>query len=423
MRTGPRLRRLPALLAAAVLCLGASRASAVLLGPRTAHTSTYLPTGNVFNVGGIDSTSRAFLNDSEVVHTSKDKSYTAGPFLATARSSHTATLMGNGCVLVAGGVNGGGAVNTAQVYDPILNTFSAAIGMTARYNHTATMLNDGRVLLCAGQTTGGGVIATCDIFTPTGVMGGVCGGSMSIGAVSLLHLRTMHTAALLQDGTVWFAGGWDGAAFTPTTERYTPSFPGAGSFSSASPMIQARSNHTATMMGDGRIFVAGGYDGIDLLANRGILDTTEIFDPIANDTIPGPTLEARRQMHTSVLSADGSVALFGGLGNVTTTYIGAPALVFNGPPGTVGTESQISVTGAAITSGALTPNMTLDFDLGVGVVGTINNGQARLSQPLGEIPVGHRRLLRPRGRSQPLRAPGGSAGGLRPPHRGLRRGR
>ena len=128
---------------------------------------------------------------------------------------------------------------------------------------------------------------------------------------------------MLQDGKVWFAGGWDGAAFTPTTERYFPGAP--GSFSSASPLIQARSLHTATMMGDGKILVAGGYDGLNVLENRGILDTQEIYDPIANDTTPGPTLEARRLLHTSVVQADGTVVLFGGLGNITTTYIGAPS--------------------------------------------------------------------------------------------------
>src|SRR6185312_1852976 len=223
MRTGSRLRRLPALLAAAALCLLGARPSSA--ATRAAHTATLLPTHDILVAGGIDG-SGTFLATTVLVKSSLDRTTVAGPSLVVARASHTATVMGNGCVLIAGGTSGAAVLNDARVYDPASNTITATVGgMTGRYNHTATLLNDGRVLLCGGQTNlaGTAVSGTCDIFTPSGVMGaGTCGGSFSAGAVSLLHARTLHTAVLLQDGKVWFAGGWDGSGFVPTTEKYTP---------------------------------------------------------------------------------------------------------------------------------------------------------------------------------------------------------
>ena len=375
MRTRFRLRSFPALLAAAALCLFATRAAAIT--PRTAHTSTLLPTNDILVAGGIDNTG-TFLSSTLLVKTSKDNTIVAGPDITVLRASHTATAMGNGCILIAGGRNAGAVLTDARVYDPITNTISASpAGMTGRYNHTATLLNDGRVLLCGGQTDLAGltVSGTCDIFTPTGVMGtGTCGGSFNAGAVSFLHARTLHTAVLLQDGKVWFAGGWDGAGYVPTTEKYTPAPPaGPGVFSSASPMVQARANHTATMMGDGRILVAGGFDGLDVLANKGILDTLEIYDPVANNTIPGPTLNARLHRHTSTLLANGDVMLFGGLGNITTTYF-SPSPVFTDP-------SIIDAPSGAVVAGAPVPNVPLTATLSQTVAGTINSGQILYSSP------------------------------------------
>ncbi|MCL7487517.1 MAG: kelch motif-containing protein [Desulfobulbaceae bacterium] len=70
--------------------------------------------------------------------------------LDTERSYHTAILLGDGRVLVAGGYNSSaGALNSAELYDPSTDTWSAATDnlTVARYHHTATMLPDGRILV------------------------------------------------------------------------------------------------------------------------------------------------------------------------------------------------------------------------------------------------------------------------------------
>ena len=79
--------------------------------------------------------------------------WSASAFMPTAREYHTATLLGNGKVLVAGGYYGNGTLLGANLYDPISNTWSAAGSMaTNRMGHTATLLDNGKVLV-VGETS------------------------------------------------------------------------------------------------------------------------------------------------------------------------------------------------------------------------------------------------------------------------------
>src|SRR5262245_60198159 len=73
--------------------------------------------------------------------------------LSAERYAHTATLLQNGMVLVAGGFDRhGGAVASAEVYDPASKTWTATGSLnTARAYHTATLLQDGMVLVAGGS--------------------------------------------------------------------------------------------------------------------------------------------------------------------------------------------------------------------------------------------------------------------------------
>jgi hypothetical protein len=76
----------------------------------------------------------------------------------TARLAHTATLLANGKVLVAGGDTAFGVpanlvipTTSAEIYDPIANTWPpAAMLTTGRVYHTAALLANGRVLWWLG---------------------------------------------------------------------------------------------------------------------------------------------------------------------------------------------------------------------------------------------------------------------------------
>jgi hypothetical protein len=119
--------------------------------------------------------------------------------LNTVRFIHTATLLQNGMVLVAGGFNSTGSSASAELYDPARGTWTATGSLnTARYYHTATLLQNGMVLV-AGGSDGTGSSASAELYDPTtGVW--TATGNLNVG-------RNVHSATLLQNGMVLVAGG------------------------------------------------------------------------------------------------------------------------------------------------------------------------------------------------------------------------
>ena len=94
---------------------------------------------------------------------------TTGP-MAIARASHTATILSDGRVLVAGGANAGPPLASIEIYEPGAGIFQT-IGVmnTARSAHTATLLADDKVLFAGGdrvQLDDGTQTSTAEIFDP-----------------------------------------------------------------------------------------------------------------------------------------------------------------------------------------------------------------------------------------------------------------
>ncbi|MGA2871053.1 MAG: kelch repeat-containing protein, partial [Verrucomicrobiota bacterium] len=124
-----------------------------------------------------------------------------GP-LSTAREQHTATLLPNGQVLVAGGADSSGNPSSvAELYNPANGTWTTTNSLnTAREWHTATLLLNGEVLVAGGQGTAPGALASAELYNPTtGTWTPT--GSMNTG-------REWHTATLLANGKVLVAGGY-----------------------------------------------------------------------------------------------------------------------------------------------------------------------------------------------------------------------
>jgi hypothetical protein len=239
-------------------------------------------------------------------------SATAGPaqFAATgsmtsARDGHTATLLPDGTVLVAGGHATGvaGSFVSAELYDPAASTFIPTGSMTQpRMGHTATIVQrDGgaRVLIVGGfDDNSQKTTVTAELYDPAS-------GTFSATG-SLSQARFGQTATLLADGRVLIAGGQSRALALNSAEVYDPK---TGTFALTGPMAQSRFGQTATLLPNGQVLVAGGYN-----ASQMWLASTELYDPATGKFSPAGNMESPRVFHAAVALTDGRVLITGGSG-------------------------------------------------------------------------------------------------------------
>jgi N-acetylneuraminic acid mutarotase len=230
--------------------------------------------------------------------------------LATGREEHTATLLPNGKVLVAGGTDGRGTVlASAELYDPVKDRWTSAGAMSeTRIDHTATLLPSGKVLVAGGLVMPypGPSLASAELYDPL-----TNGWSM---AAPMIESRTRHTATLLPDGRVLVVGGQrfdfhDGGLFPGRPMGAEIYDPRANRWSATSPMGVSRLGQTATVLPDGRVLVVGGQD--DAI---GIFNSTEIYDPVNDRWISAAPMAVARTGQVATQMPNGDVFVAGGEG-------------------------------------------------------------------------------------------------------------
>jgi hypothetical protein len=173
-----------------------------------------------------------------------------------------------------------------------------------RNDYTVTLLKDGRVLIVGGVNFGEdrpvGRLTTAQIWDPH------TGKFATTG--SLNEPRTDHTATLLKDGRVLIVGGADlidGIDNQRSAELYDPS---TGTFSITGSMSWGRAYHTATLLPSGKVLIAGGYGGGTLP-----VASAEIYDPSTGTFSPTGRMSVPRDRHTATLLPNGKVLVAGGV--------------------------------------------------------------------------------------------------------------
>jgi len=213
--------------------------------------------------------------------------------LGTPRSGFTATLLANGKVLVAGGYG----LSSAELYDPATGQWSATGSMISqRAEHLAVRLTNGSVLVAGGSTGYLQFVTAAEIYDPdTGAWTAAGGFSVARGGA---------TATLLNDGRVLVAGGARSVWASDTSRGAELYDPGTGVWSPAGTMNDARSAHTATLLSDGRVLVAGG--GVSSFRSA------ELYDPATGKWTPTGNLNSERFYHAATLLPNGKVLVAGG---------------------------------------------------------------------------------------------------------------
>jgi N-acetylneuraminic acid mutarotase len=267
--------------------------------------------------------------------------------MAEPRGGHTATLLPDGRVLVAGGT-GIETLQSAELYLPGSRSWEVAGDLQGpRSGHVAIALPDGEVLVIGGSGPGG-FPATSEIFMgdawTTGpdlvnaritfaavvtarqvvVIGGMFGDGVPRGEVEVWDLdggpgfveaaplgtpRVRHTATVLADGSVLVVGGVGPAGddVLASAELFDPS---TGAWRPAAPMDVPRYDHTATRLPDGRVLVAGGR-----APAGGLVDSVAIYDPPLDSWSEEMPLADGRGGHAAALIGDRGVLVVGGFGD------------------------------------------------------------------------------------------------------------
>ncbi len=258
---------------------------------RTSHTATTLANGKVLIAGGQDSNS---YPTAAALYDPSTNSWSAAGVLATGRNGHTATLLNDGKVLVVGGRGAAGFLNTVELYDPITNSWSPAAPIgTPRDFHRAVLLASGKLLITGGRNSSGVALKNAELYDAVA-------NSWSA-ATDMNFAHFSHSATLFADGKVLVAGGHNTYR---NAELYDPI---ANSWSDAGQMINGRREHTATLIGGGKVLVVGGAN----LTTIG-LDSAELYDPLANSWSAAATMPEPRDLHTATLLGNGKVLVVGG---------------------------------------------------------------------------------------------------------------
>lgn len=265
-------------------------------------TATLLPDGRVLVAGGGRNLASAELFDLA------SGQWTAAGNMGEGRWQHTATLLSNGKVLVITGADlNGHPLTSTELYDPATGNWTSEESLDGdRAAHTATLLPDGKVLVVGGARLEGGFLdplaSTLQYDPNTGSW--TTSGSMHEG-------RYFHTATLLTDGRVLVAGGRRPVAGSKdpvnTAELYDSR---SGTWTSTGAMGAARALHSATLLPDGKVFVVGGTTFND--ETGGPLDSAELFDPSSGTWTATKSMDVFRVEHTATLLKDGKVLIVGG---------------------------------------------------------------------------------------------------------------
>ncbi len=273
---------------------------------RAAHTATTLPDGRILIAGGCVADGCSEASNTTFVVSSDAATVTAGPTMSEQRDAHTATLLGDGRVVLVGGYPGEGAgvLASIDIIDTDSNRPARQTPLSQpRGGHAAALTSDGSVLVVGGWVRSQTYTASTELVDVANDETRQVAGAPY--AADALDAITLH------DGRILITGGQ--VAPGEATSQAAVFDPASESWARVGDMATARLKHFSVLLGDGRVLVMGGTPDDDEL-----LSSTELFDPVTNTFSPGPDMaEARYKFPGGALVVDGDRVIVAGGGRTT----------------------------------------------------------------------------------------------------------
>lgn len=272
-----------------------------MLGSRSFFQPVLLDNGKVLAAGGYrQPNAHGTIQDCELYDPAKQRWKRTGS-MHIPRELYAAVKLPNSDVLVIAGFSNGDITPTVERYETRHGRFRPAASLQiARFGHTSTLLAD-RILVAGGRTFKDVSLASTEIY--------YIHSRMWSPGPEMREDRFRHTATRLSDGRVLITGGYSSAQrktlataeiFDPVSNTFTLL---------SSTMSDARMDHTATLLPDGRVLIAGGWNS---LKNRTVA-SVDLFDPATNTFTPAAPLPVSRHEQAAALLPNGAVLLTGGL--------------------------------------------------------------------------------------------------------------
>lgn len=298
--------------------------------------------GDVLIVGGADASNRS-LASAEFFDPSSGQFVATGS-AASSRAGASAAALSATQVILDGGFSGraaiknfsltlvGNVLSGAEIFDEATGAFSPAAGMAvARMGFTATTLTNGKILVAGGQDNLGNVLDSAELYDPAAAKFIAVTNTMS-------DRRMFHTATILLSGKVLVAGGATNLSgdTTNSADIYDPA---SNSFTPATfPMDHQRAAHTATLFAGGplagKVLITGGVGGSSFFFKD---SSAEIYDPGSQEfLLLASFLNEPRSLHTATLLDDGNVLLAGGFSGSVAISGG----VLSGASGSIGNSAE-----------------------------------------------------------------------------------
>lgn len=278
--------------------------------PRAGHTATPIGDGTVLITGGMAGEDTIF--DRAELYDVQTGVFTALKTRMTdARVSHVAVELNDGSVLIMGGYGKSGRLSSAELYDPATRTFTAVGSLTVpREGFVAMLLDDGNVLVMGGYTAGyRQSLKSAEIYDHQ---------KRTFTAIGdMTEPRASFTATRLMSGEILIMGGRSGTQVTASAELYDQAH---GIFTKTGALITGRHKHGANLLPNGDVLVMGGA-GVEAYGAVGTFQSAEIYDRLAGKFREASAMrEGRYKIIDSVVTLDDGRVLVVGSGSQVEVY-------------------------------------------------------------------------------------------------------